>query len=79
MPPILMRLPGADGLPARLVDVRLQLPPGQHEIGLVVDAPLSPGGIRARSVAIPVLGVAQGSQMKIRALVHGRNRLKAAH
>ena len=73
IPPVPMRLPGADGLPARLVDVRLQLPPSQHEVGLVVDTPLPLGRTRARLVIIPVPGVAQASEMEIHPFIYGRN------
>ena len=41
IPPVLVRLRVADGIPARIVDVRLQLAPGQYEPGLVVEFPLA--------------------------------------
>ena len=79
MPPVLMRLPVADGVPARLLDVRLQLAPREHEERLVVDPPLLIDGVRRRFVASSVLGVAQASQLEIDLLVRRRHRLKVAH
>ena len=79
MPPVLVQLPLADGLPARLLDVRLRLAPREDEIRLVVEPLLAIDGIGRRVFAAPVLRIAQALQMEIDPLVPDRNGLKVAH
>ena len=55
------------------IDVRLQLPPSEHEVSLVVDPLLMIDGMRRRLVASTVLGIAQALEMEIDLLVHGGN------
>ena len=79
MPAIILRLPLADGRPARLLDVGLQLTPREHEVRLVVDPLFFIDGIERVVLARPVLRVAQASEMEIHLLVHGRDGVKVAH
>ena len=79
LPPVLVRLALADGLPARLLDVRLQLAPREYEVRLVVEPLLAIDGIGRRVFAAPVLRIAQALEMEIDPLVRDRNGLKVAH
>ena len=78
-PPIIVRLPLADGLSARVLDVRLQLAPREHEVRLVVDSLFFIHGIGRGGFGRLVLSNAQVSEMEIHLLVHGRDGLKVAH
>ena len=79
IPPVFLRLPIPDGVPARLLDVRLQLPPREHEVSLVVDTAHLIDRARRLFPAFPVLRVAHAFEMEIDPLVHGRDGLKVAH
>lgn len=72
-PPVLMRLTDPDGIPASLLNVRLQLSPSEDEVRLVIDPLLLVCGSRCRFFAGFVLRVAQALEVVVDLFKYGCN------
>ena len=74
-----MRLLVADGIPAGIVDVRLQLAPGQDESGLIVEFPLTSDAAPLLVLARRGAAVAQVSEKPVDPFIRRHDELKVAH
>ena len=79
MVPFLVRLPQADGLPACIAYLRLQLSPGQDEVSLFVEPLLACDAVAILGLTGCIVPVAQVFKIVVDLLVQGRNGLEIAH
>ena len=79
MPPFLVRLPQTDGILAGIAYLRLQLSPGQDEVGLFVEPLLACDAVAILGLTGCIVPVAQVFKIVVDLLVQGRNGLEIAH